>query len=141
MRINARHDGTMHVDNKESTLTTKKSRTQINSMSVLFEIFIGWLCYQALLVPPGMSSQNALMGCRRVLGDTHRPKLPITIDLLKAISSQPDLTQPMHVAFWAACLPASFPFGVSLVYLFRVLVDRRSSLDDRMFPYYRKTLL
>ena len=54
--------------------------------------------------------KSTLMSCKRVLGDTHRPKLPITIDLLKAIFSQLDLTEPMHVAFWAACLAAFFSF-------------------------------
>ena len=48
---------------------------------------------------------STLMGCKRVFGDTHRPKLPMTIDLLKAIFSQLDLTEPVHMVFWLLSFP------------------------------------
>ena len=68
-----------------------------------FELCTWRLGYPAPWAPPGMSSPT-LMGCKRVLGDTHRPKLPITIELLQAIFSQLDLTEPM-----ACCILGSLP--------------------------------
>ena len=54
--------------------------------------------------------KSTLMGCKRILGDSPRPKLPITVALLKSLFLKLDLTQPMHVVFWAACLVAFFSF-------------------------------
>ena len=85
--------------------------------------------------------KSTLMGCKHVFGDTHRPKLPITRDLLKAIFSQLDQTELMHVVFWAACLAAFFSFLCKSNMFVQGLVGHRPSLDGRMFPFYCKVLL
>lgn len=54
--------------------------------------------------------KSLMQGCKRVLGQTSRPKLPITLDLLKQLFHCLDLSRPFDLAFWAACLVAFFSF-------------------------------
>lgn len=54
--------------------------------------------------------KSLMMGCKRVLGSTSKPKLAMTVDLLQQIFQVLDLTQPFQVVFWAACLIAFFSF-------------------------------
>lgn len=53
---------------------------------------------------------SILKGARRVLGEVSKPKLPITIDILKQVFSCIDLSSPHDICFWAACLVAFFSF-------------------------------
>lgn len=53
---------------------------------------------------------SILKGARRVLGEVSKPKLPITIDILKQVFSCIDLSSSHDICFWAACLVAFFSF-------------------------------
>ncbi len=53
---------------------------------------------------------SLLRGCRRVLGDSCKPKLPMTVDVLRKIFHVLDLRSPFDITFWAACLTAFFSF-------------------------------
>lgn len=54
--------------------------------------------------------QSLLRGCKRVIGDTCKPKLPMTVDLLRKIFNVLDINSHVDIAFWAACLVAFFSF-------------------------------
>ena len=47
---------------------------------------------------------SLLRGCRRVMGNTSKPKLPITVELLKKMFSFLNLTLHVDLTFWAVCL-------------------------------------
>ena len=49
-------------------------------------------------------------GIRRALGSACKPKLPITVPLLRQMYHKLDFSLPRDVVFWAACLIAFFSF-------------------------------
>lgn len=49
-------------------------------------------------------------GIRRTLGDCTKPKLPITVDILKRLFLTIDFSSELDVCFWCACLIAFFSF-------------------------------
>jgi hypothetical protein len=51
-----------------------------------------------------------LRGVRRVCGDTSRYKLPVTLDILRAVFGTLDMRLTADIVFWAACLVAFFSF-------------------------------
>ena len=53
---------------------------------------------------------SLLRGCRRVMGNTSKPKLPITVELLKKMFSFLNLTLHVDLTFWAVCLVGFFSF-------------------------------
>ena len=53
---------------------------------------------------------SVLKGAKRILGDSRRPKLPITPPILLKFLGQLDLAKPRDITFWAACLVAFFSF-------------------------------
>ncbi len=53
---------------------------------------------------------SLLRGCKRVLGNQCKPKLPMTVPLLERMFHTLDLSSPFDLAFWAACLLAFFSF-------------------------------
>ena len=53
---------------------------------------------------------SVLIGVKRVKGNRSVQKLPITLDILKAIASQLDMSIPFKRVFWAACLVAFYSF-------------------------------
>jgi len=52
--------------------------------------------------------QSVLLGIKKSKADPVSRKLPITPSILLSIRSILDLTKPLHLAFWAACLVAFF---------------------------------
>lgn len=54
--------------------------------------------------------QSLLSGCKRVLGNEVKPKLPMTLSLLEQIFKTIDLCSPFQLVFWAACLLAFYSF-------------------------------
>ena len=54
--------------------------------------------------------QAVSKGIKRTLGKPPNQKLPITLDILHRIYEQLDLSEPSHIAFWAASLVAFFAF-------------------------------
>ena len=51
-----------------------------------------------------------LKGTKRVLGVSHKQKLPITPAILRQLFKLIDFTLTLEVTFWAACLVACFSF-------------------------------
>ena len=51
-----------------------------------------------------------LKGTKRVLGVSHKQKLPITPAILRQLFKLIDFTLTLEVTFWAACLVAFFSF-------------------------------
>ena len=54
--------------------------------------------------------QSLLKGCKRALGVNHKPKLPMTIELLGRIFKCINLSKSSDLVFWAACLLGFYSF-------------------------------
>ena len=57
-----------------------------------------------------MYLQSLLKGCKRSLGVNHKPKLPVTIELLGRIFKCINLSKSSDLVFWADCLLGFFSF-------------------------------
>ena len=57
---------------------------------------------------PDCHVRTVLKGIRRIKGDVVNRKLPITLEILRAIHKAVDLSQPSGATFWAVCLTSFF---------------------------------
>ena len=77
----------------------------------LYLNFVGLLHKEFGFINPlsdNWALSTVLTGIKRVLGTPPKPRLPISIDLLRGIRSRLNLNSSRHASFWAICLVSFF---------------------------------